>query len=168
MLRNSGKPRDTRTENIINMSGESIPPASFMKRDGLDSEGRQKVIKPDEDNLSAAMLMVSPALVAIPAGKSSIGFAATIGGLQVTYNGTAPEAGDDFGSVANQWYGEADKTGFKTGGVSGGRAITSPRGGGELLVYEATADASGGEVTVRQIKSDGTLVGEEITLKVIP
>lgn len=133
MLRNSGKPSDTRAENIINMSGEVIPPASLMQRDGLDSDGRQKIIKPEEDSLSAAMLMVSPALVAIPADVSSIGFAATTGGLQVTCNGTAPEAGDDFGSVANQWYGEKDQTGFKVGGVSGGRAVVSPFSSGGII-----------------------------------
>lgn len=38
----------------------------------------------------------------------------------------------------------------------------------KIKVYEATADASGGEVTVKWVESDGTTVGDTITLKVLP
>jgi len=34
-------------------------------------------------------------------------------------------------------------------------------------VYKATADESGGTITVKRVKVDGTTVGENITLKVL-
>jgi hypothetical protein len=53
------------------------------------------------------------------------------------------------------------------------------RGGAELvrpakaasptvLAYKATADESGGEITVKRVNADGTVTGSEITLKVLP
>lgn len=42
-------------------------------------------------------------------------------------------------------------------------------GAAELsYVWEATADESGGEITAKRLKSDGSLVGDEITFSVLP
>lgn len=45
-----------------------------------------------------------------------------------------------------------------------------PVGGGTstVAVYQATADSSAGEVTVKAVEADGTQVGDTITLKVLP
>lgn len=41
-------------------------------------------------------------------------------------------------------------------------------GGGEIRVYKAIADASGGSIQVKAVDSTGTAVGDAITLKVLP
>lgn len=38
----------------------------------------------------------------------------------------------------------------------------------DVKVYKATADASGGYVTVKAVNADGSTVGDTITLKVLP
>jgi len=48
------------------------------------------------------------------------------------------------------------------------RPLERSSGGTPLpRIYEATANESGGEITVQPVESDGTLVGSEITLKVV-
>ncbi len=38
----------------------------------------------------------------------------------------------------------------------------------DLVLYKATANASGGEITVKVVTSSGTVIGDNVTLKVLP
>lgn len=50
------------------------------------------------------------------------------------------------------------------------RIIRTAEGGkgATVRLYKAIADASGGEIQVKAVKADGTVVGDAITLKVLP
>jgi len=108
---------------IKNVSGEIIPAWSFAHiTDKID--GVYQINKPNADSLSAALLCIIP--TALPIDANGEGTKPEDGKVSITYNGTIPSNGDDFGTVSGQWYGEQGKTGFKVLSASGGYASISP------------------------------------------
>lgn len=94
-----------------NAAGEDIPKFSIAKVDSLSS-GVPQLVKPDADNLSPALLVITGG-AAIPAGATgALVMPAVLGIGWATYNGAAPSTGDQFGTVEDQWYGEKGNTGF--------------------------------------------------------
>lgn len=129
-----------------NGSGEDIPADSLAVITEVDANGLVVVGKPDADNIEAARLIITgPAIV--PDDTVGQGWAANLGLGYVTYSGTEPTAGDDFGSVSGQWYGATDNTGFKANGTNGGRALvgpfTEPAAGVEYYFYPITTSTLG-------------------------
>jgi hypothetical protein len=152
---------------VVNSSASKIAPASIVEKDGHSANGVQKIKVPSADNLDAALCMITPALCAIPAGGPGLATEAVCGGL-VTYDGTAPAAGDECGTVSGSTKIKKSNTGFKAGGASGGRANIAPMGGSTLPLVATVAAPSGGSVSVKFANADGSLVGNAFSVKVLP
>jgi len=117
----------------VNDSGVEIPARSFAEITAYNADGTLSLDKPSEDSLPAARLAIvgaAPIPATDDAGEKgrAVVHPATVGSQEVAYSGTAPVAGDEFGSVANQWYGSTSKTGFKATGAdsASGVALVSP------------------------------------------
>jgi len=120
-----------------------------------------EVDRPSADSLPAAQLVVTgPAVIPRYDGSGietvAVATPATTGALWVTINGDDPAAGDSFGSVADQFYGEKDKTGFRSTGAQGGRACVSPFSSGvpDIQKRIVTSSWTNRNTTNREIKSD--------------
>jgi hypothetical protein len=117
----------------VNDSGVEIPARSFAEITAYNADGTLSLDKPSEDSLPAARLAIvgaAPIPATDDAGEKgrAVVHPATVGSQEVAYSGTAPEAGDSFGSVADSWSGEVDKTGFKATGANASDevALVSP------------------------------------------
>ena len=119
------RPRATR---VINLSGQKIPSSSFAKIQDVDSDGFAEIIKPDEDSINPALLVITPSSI-IPSGAKAVAFPAETGKLYVEHDPSEeedPVNGDSFGTVEDEWFGQVGKSGFIVLGASGGRAKISP------------------------------------------
>lgn len=122
-----------------------IPPRSFAEISSKSSDG-YAIIKPTEDSLDSSKLVITPNFK-LPAGKPSFAMPANLGLLDVSYSGSAPSAGDDFGTVEDSWTGSKDNTGFKasSGGLGGVVSVSPFRkslNGNHNIYFTALADSS--------------------------
>jgi hypothetical protein len=121
-----GRVLDPRSIPVYPDAGEKIPAASFAEIASYDSAGRAVLVKPTEDNLTAARLVITPGHDLPDNATGAYAYPASQGQLPVNYDGDAPAAGDDFGTEADNWSAVKGNTGFRCSGTSGGRAVVSP------------------------------------------
>lgn len=117
----------------VNASGLAIPAYGVVKLTSYDADTkRYDAVRPDEDSLSAWKLAINgPAEVAADADTPFVAWRAERGKTPAYYSGTEPDFDDDIGTVANQFYLEVDKTGFKAidADSASGVALVSPFNG---------------------------------------
>ena len=91
---------------VYNSYGSTIPPYSAVEATGENASKQITVTRPTSDSLNQ-FLVTGPD--AIPAGQSGLAMAEGI--MRVTYDDTAPAAGDNVGTVADSFAVKSGNTG---------------------------------------------------------
>ena len=145
---------------------------SVYEIDSYDStKNKYELIRPSEDNIPASRLLFCPAPLSTDA--EVIAFCGFIekGKRWVAFDDTEgePELGDMVGTLKDSYKMSMHRFGFECLDYDSTNSLCLVRKQSFMpTLVQTVTDESGGEIDVKFVLADGTLVGDAFTVKVLP